>query len=47
LPQYSIAYPDESFKQGSKFFYENGTQFFVKGIAYQKDPYGLGGESTG
>jgi hypothetical protein len=36
-----------TYLQGSKFFYENGTQFFIKGIAYQKDPYGLGGESEG
>ncbi|KAG9188420.1 1,3-beta-glucanosyltransferase GAS1 [Alternaria panax] len=28
-----------------KFFYNNGTQFFMKGIACQKDPHGLGGES--
>jgi hypothetical protein len=36
-----------TYLQGSKFFYKNGTQFFIKGIAYQKDPYGLGGESEG
>jgi hypothetical protein len=45
-----VAFPVRSntaSQQGSKFFYENGTQFFMKGIAYQKDPYGLGGESKG
>ncbi|GKT46457.1 1,3-beta-glucanosyltransferase ARB_07487 [Colletotrichum spaethianum] len=32
--------------KGSKFFYENGTQFFMKGIAYQQDTAAAGGESV-
>ncbi|TFB00116.1 1,3-beta-glucanosyltransferase [Trichoderma ghanense] len=31
--------------KGSKFFYENGTQFFLKGIAYQQDS-SANGETT-
>ncbi|GJD03344.1 1,3-beta-glucanosyltransferase [Colletotrichum higginsianum IMI 349063] len=31
--------------KGTKFFYENGTQFFMKGIAYQQDTAAAGGES--
>jgi len=30
--------------KGAKFFYENGTQFFMKGVAYQKDSAAAGGE---
>ncbi|KAJ2905819.1 beta-glucanosyltransferase [Zalerion maritima] len=33
-------------QSGTKFFYENGTQFFMKGIAYQQDVAAAGGEST-
>ncbi|KAK4138474.1 carbohydrate-binding module family 43 protein [Trichocladium antarcticum] len=32
--------------KGSKFFYENGTQFFMKGVAYQQDS-AAAGTSTG
>jgi hypothetical protein len=32
--------------KGSKFFFENGTQFFMKGIAYQQDTAAAGGETT-
>lgn len=32
--------------QGTKFFYENGTQFFIKGVAYQQDS-AAAGQSTG
>jgi hypothetical protein len=32
--------------KGTKFFFENGTQFFMKGIAYQQDVAAAGGEST-
>jgi hypothetical protein len=32
--------------KGSKFFYENGTQFYMKGIAYQQDTAAAGGETT-
>ncbi|TEA16957.1 1,3-beta-glucanosyltransferase [Colletotrichum sidae] len=31
--------------KGTKFFYENGTQFYMKGIAYQQDTAAAGGES--
>ncbi|KAK1994427.1 hypothetical protein LX36DRAFT_727380 [Colletotrichum falcatum] len=31
---------------GTKFFYTNGTQFFMKGIAYQQDTAAAGGESV-
>lgn len=32
--------------KGTKFFYENGTQFYMKGIAYQQDVAAAGGETT-
>ncbi|KAK1590069.1 glycolipid anchored surface protein [Colletotrichum navitas] len=32
--------------KGTKFFYTNGTQFFMKGIAYQQDTAAAGGESV-
>lgn len=32
--------------QGTKFFYKNGTQFFLKGVAYQQDT-GAAGTTTG
>jgi 1,3-beta-glucanosyltransferase GAS1 len=32
--------------KGSKLFYENGTQFFMKGVAYQQDT-AAAGETTG
>ncbi|KAK0667407.1 family 72 putative glycoside hydrolase [Cercophora samala] len=32
--------------KGSKFFYQNGTQFFMKGVAYQQDS-AASGKSTG
>ncbi|ROT34497.1 1,3-beta-glucanosyltransferase gel4 [Sodiomyces alkalinus F11] len=40
-----VAALDPIIVKGSKFFYENGTQFFMKGIAYQEDPAGAGGEN--
>jgi hypothetical protein len=45
LGQASAALPPIVMK-GSKFFYENGTQFFMKGVAYQQD-IAAGGASTG
>ncbi|KAL2191614.1 glycoside hydrolase family 72 protein [Thermothelomyces heterothallicus CBS 203.75] len=44
LGQASAALPPIVMK-GSKFFYENGTQFFIKGIAYQQDTT-AGGDSS-
>lgn len=32
--------------QGTKFFYENGTQFFMKGVAYQQEFAAAGGSSS-
>ncbi|KAF7557852.1 hypothetical protein G7046_g5957 [Stylonectria norvegica] len=32
--------------KGSKLFYENGTQFFMKGVAYQQDTAAAGATST-
>lgn len=32
--------------KGTKFFYQNGTQFFIKGVAYQQDSAAAGGETT-
>jgi len=45
LGQASAALPPVVMK-GSKFFYENGTQFFIKGVAYQQDS-AAAGKSTG
>ncbi|KAK3936637.1 beta-1,3-glucanosyltransferase [Diplogelasinospora grovesii] len=45
LGQASAALPPIVMK-GTKFFYENGTQFFIKGVAYQQDS-AAGGASTG
>ncbi|KAK5660192.1 hypothetical protein OQA88_13662 [Cercophora sp. LCS_1] len=45
LGQASAALPPIIMK-GSKFFYENGTQFFMNGIAYQQES-AAGGASTG
>ncbi|KAL2268920.1 hypothetical protein VTJ83DRAFT_3766 [Remersonia thermophila] len=44
LGQASAALPPIVMK-GTKFFYENGTQFFMNGIAYQQE-YGAPGTST-
>lgn len=33
-------------QKGTKFFYENGTQFYMMGIAYQEDVAAAGGETT-
>ncbi|RKF54537.1 1,3-beta-glucanosyltransferase [Erysiphe neolycopersici] len=33
--------------KGSHFFYENGTEFFIRGIAYQQDIINLNASSTG
>ncbi|KAL2195151.1 glycoside hydrolase family 72 protein [Corynascus similis CBS 632.67] len=46
LGQASAALPPIVMK-GSKFFYENGTQFFMKGIAYQQDAGAAGKTGTG
>lgn len=32
--------------KGSKFFYKNGTQFFMKGVAYQQDTAAAGATNT-
>jgi hypothetical protein len=32
--------------QGAKFFYQNGTQFFIKGVAYQQDTAAAGGTTN-
>ncbi|KAK2049849.1 glycolipid anchored surface protein [Colletotrichum somersetense] len=37
---------DPIIMKGTKFFYTNGTQFFMKGIAYQQDTAAAGGESV-
>ncbi|KAJ4302031.1 hypothetical protein N0V88_002164 [Collariella sp. IMI 366227] len=44
LGQASAALPPIVMK-GTKFFYENGTQFYMKGVAYQQD-IGAAGTST-
>ena len=33
-------------KEGNKFFYENGTQFYMKGIAYQQAVGAAGAATT-
>ncbi|KAK3359460.1 Glucanosyltransferase-domain-containing protein [Lasiosphaeria hispida] len=45
LGEASAALPPIIMK-GTKFFYENGTQFFMNGIAYQQDSAAAGGETT-
>lgn len=37
---------DPIIKKGTKFFYENGTQFFIKGVAYQQHT-GAAGTTSG
>ncbi|KAK4226396.1 protein EPD1 [Podospora fimiseda] len=45
LGQASAALPPIVMK-GSKFFYENGTQFFMKGVAYQQDSAAAGATTS-
>lgn len=37
---------DAVISKGTKFFYENGTQFYIKGVAYQSDTAAAGATSS-
>ncbi|KAH6655190.1 Glucanosyltransferase-domain-containing protein [Truncatella angustata] len=41
----NVAALDAVVMKGTKFFYENGTQFYIKGVAYQQDT-AAGGETS-
>ncbi|OHW99097.1 glycolipid anchored surface protein [Colletotrichum incanum] len=46
LLAHNVSALDPIIMKGTKFFYKNGTQFFMKGIAYQQDTAAAGGESV-